>query len=78
MGEPLVKFKINFLAMKLERITIYPKDIQRVTGRSERYGRTLIGKIRKHLNKQDHQFVTVEEFCEYTGLKIEHVSQRMF
>jgi len=61
--------------MKPERITIYPKDIQRVTGRSERYGRILICKIKQHLNKQNHQFVTVEEFCEYTGLKMEHVRQ---
>lgn len=63
--------------MKLERITIYPKDIQRVTGRSERYGRILISKIKRHLNKQDHQFVTIEEFCEYTRLKMEHVRQHM-
>ena len=76
----LVKFIImlNFLiSMKLERITIYPKDIQRITGRSERYGRTLIKKIRLHFNKAEHHFITIEEFCEFTGLKIDHVRQHV-
>ena len=58
----------------MDRITIYPKDIQRITGRSERYGRLLIRKIKLHLNKEHHQFVTIEEFCAYTGLKLENVT----
>lgn len=62
-------------AMIRDRITIYPKDIQRITGKSERYGRMLLQKIKTHLNKDSHQFVTIEEFCAYTGLKIETVSQ---
>ena len=76
----LVRFivRLNFLtSMKLERITIYPKDIQRITGRSERYGRTLIKKIRLHFNKAEHHFITIEEFCEFTGLKIDHVRQHV-
>jgi len=56
-------------------MTIYPKDIQRITGRSDRYGRTLIRKIKTHFNKQDHQFVTIEEFCSYTGLKEDIVNK---
>ncbi len=61
--------------MKVDRITIYPKDIQLITGKSERYGRLLLRKIKMHLNKEHHQFVTIEEFCTYTGLKIENVTQ---
>ena len=60
--------------MKTNRITIYPKDIQLITGKSERYGRDLLKKIRDHFKKEDHQLITVEEFCNYTGLKIEQVS----
>lgn len=56
-----------------KRICIYPKDIQRITGRSERYGRALIAKIREEYNKEEHQFVTVEDFCQYTGLRAEQV-----
>ncbi len=58
----------------LTRICIYPKDVQRITGKSERYGRMLLQKIRTHFNKEEHQFITVEEFCLYTGLKEEHVN----
>jgi hypothetical protein len=59
----------------MDRMTIYPKDIQRITGRSDRYGRTLLRKIKTHFNKQDHQFVTIEEFCTYTGLKEDIVNK---
>jgi hypothetical protein len=52
----------------MERICIYPKDIQVVTGKSERYGRKLIKQIKEALSKQEHQFITIEEFCQYTGL----------
>lgn len=55
------------------RLCIYPKDVQRITGKSERYGRMLLQKIRLHFSKKEHQFVTVEEFCTYTGFKKEDV-----
>ncbi|MCB4800124.1 hypothetical protein LG649_14830 [Tamlana sp. PT2-4] len=54
--------------MKLERACIYPKDIQRITGRTERYGRKLLSKIKQHFNKEPHQFITIKEFSEYTGI----------
>jgi hypothetical protein len=47
--------------------------VQRITGKSERYGRMLLIKIRETFNKQDHQFISIEEFCLYTGLKIDQV-----
>ena len=55
------------------RLCIYPKDVQRITGKSERYGRMLLLKIRENLNKEDHQFISIEEFCLYTGLKVDQV-----
>lgn len=55
------------------RICIYPKDVQRITGKSERYSRTLLHKVRLHFSKQDHQFVSIEEFCKYTGLHVDQV-----
>ncbi|MCB4797211.1 hypothetical protein LG649_00005 [Tamlana sp. PT2-4] len=54
--------------MKLERACIYPKDIQRITGRTERYGRKLLSKIKQHFNKEPHQFITIKEFAEYSGI----------
>jgi len=61
----------------MERICIYPKDIQIVTGRSERYGRDLIKKIKTANGKECHQLVTIEEFCKYLGLQFEAVIQRL-
>ena len=58
---------------RITRLCIYPKDIQRITGKSERYSRDLIQKIKIILNKPDHQFVTVQEFCTYMGLPLEAV-----
>ena len=57
------------------RVCFYPKDIQRITGKSERYGRILINIIRKAYGKKAHQFVTVQEFCSYTGIGEELVNQ---
>lgn len=61
--------------MKTDRICIYPKDVQRITGRSERYGRKLIADIKIYFGKQRHQFITAEEFAEYSGLNLEKVEE---
>lgn len=58
-----------------KRVCIYPKDIQRITGRSERYGRKILQDIRKYLGKESHQFITINEFSEYSGIELEIVSQ---
>ncbi len=55
------------------RICIYPKDIQRITGRSERYGRNLLNEIRSKLNKAPHQFITIDDFAVYSGLDVDLV-----
>jgi len=51
-----------------KRICIYPKDIQRITGKSERHARNLLSKIREYLEKEPHQFITINEFADYYGL----------
>ena len=61
----------------MNRLCIYPKDIQIITGRSDRYGRNLIKKIKEHLKKQQHQVVTVEEFSQYMGLQQESVARQL-
>lgn len=50
------------------RACIYAKDVQRLTGRSDRSARTLLEKIRKALNKNPNQFITLDEFSQYTGI----------
>ncbi|WP_316928492.1 hypothetical protein [Kaistella palustris] len=60
---------------RMTRLCIYPKDIQRITGKSERYSRSLLQSIKKTLQKPDHQVVTVEEFALYMGIPYEAVQQ---
>ena len=57
----------------MRRICIYPKDVQVVTGKSERYGRSIIKTIKENLNKEAHQLVTIEEFCTFMGFEISKV-----
>ncbi|WP_223034101.1 hypothetical protein [Hanstruepera marina] len=57
------------------RLCIYPKDVQLITGRSERYGRKLLQDIRNYFDKEPHQFVTIKEFSEYSGIEIEEFIQ---
>lgn len=56
-----------------KRICIYPKDIVRITGKGERYAGKLLDKIKMDLSKTENQFVSVDEFCQFTGIKIEQV-----
>jgi hypothetical protein len=63
--------------IELKRSCIYPKDIQRITGKSERFGRKLLNKIRQNLSKEKHQFISLDEFCQYTGLDPETVRKYM-
>lgn len=50
------------------RLCIYPKDIQRITGKSETHARMLLKKIKLELGKENHQVVTIYEFCLYMGI----------
>ncbi|RXJ49780.1 hypothetical protein [Gelidibacter gilvus] len=61
--------------MKLRRICIYPKEIQRITGRSERHSRRLLKEIKVHLGKSSNQLVTTGEFAQYTGIDEDLVNE---
>jgi len=61
--------------MKIIRACIYPKDIQCITGRSERYGRKLLNEIKVHFGKEPHQFVTINEFSEYSGIEVDIINE---
>ncbi|MDN3676278.1 hypothetical protein QWY90_03020 [Flavobacterium paronense] len=51
----------------MNRICIYAKDIQQITGKSERQAREIIKKIRANSAKPKHQPITVDDFCDYFG-----------
>lgn len=61
--------------MLKQRIIIYSKDIQQLTGKSDRASRTLLQKIRIKIGKGKTQAITIQEFCEYLGLSEEKVIQ---
>lgn len=54
--------------MSLTRIIITVKDVQTITGKSDRAAREILYNIRRKLGKNRHQFVSIGEFCAYTGL----------
>jgi len=53
-----------------DRMVVLPKDVMRLTGRSERSSRNIIARIKK---LKGTSFVNVEDFCAYTGLNKKRV-----
>jgi hypothetical protein len=60
-----------------KRVCIYPKDVVRITGKSERYSRRLLNRIKKHYGKTSHQFITVSEFAAFTGIDKPTIEQNL-
>lgn len=58
----------------LQRVCIYPKDVQIITGKSYRQSVRLFHKIKDEFNKTQKEFLTIDEFCEYTGIQYEQIS----
>jgi hypothetical protein len=58
----------------MQRVCIYPKDVQVITGKSYRQSVRLVQKIKIAFNKTTKEFLTFDEFCEYTGIKHEQVT----
>lgn len=56
------------------RIVVYAKDIMNITGRKERTANKLLCAIRAHYKKPPGSFVSIQEFCRYTGLAEEAVA----
>ncbi|HMK06600.1 MAG TPA: hypothetical protein VK476_03660 [Flavobacterium sp.] len=59
------------------RVCMYPKDVQRIMGKEYTQARLYLIKIKKHLKKESHQYVSVAEFSNYTGLPLEEVLRSM-
>ncbi|SFT46351.1 hypothetical protein SAMN04489724_0858 [Algoriphagus locisalis] len=64
--------------MAQKRCIVYSKDVQIITGRSERYAQLLLQKIRKFHNKKPHQYVTVQEFSDFSGIPPENVGDYLY
>lgn len=57
----------------MNRIVMYTSDIRILTDKSESYARKEIQNLKKVLNKEKHQKVTIKEYCNYYGFNIEEV-----
>jgi len=51
-----------------KRIVIYAKDVENITGKKTKAARKLLHRIREQNQKQKDAFVTVKEFCQFTGI----------
>ena len=57
------------------RIVIYAKDVMNITGRKERAARKLLAQIRGKYKKKRGDFLTMKEFCNFTGIDETEVKQ---
>jgi hypothetical protein len=60
-----------------KRIVIYPRDVENITGCKPRTAQYLLQNIRKAFDKEKFQFITIYEFCLFTGLDEELVRECM-
>jgi hypothetical protein len=55
------------------RVVIHTRDVQNITGLSERGARYLMQRIRIAYKKSRYEYITIMEFCAYTKIAEEVV-----
>lgn len=61
-------FMPDFSNKMPRRIVLYAKDVENITGRKSRASRMVLQRIREKYGKSKDAFVTVKEFCLFTGI----------
>ena len=56
-------------------MVIYPKDIERITGKKTRAAYNYFNMIKGKLGKGDSDLLSVDEFCTVTGFNREKVEE---
>lgn len=59
------------------RAVIYPRDIENITGCKTRTAQHMLQTMRMVFEKEKFQFITVVEFCAFTGINEELVRECM-
>lgn len=77
MALPRLPFMPSMPPQVPQRSVVYASDVRVVTGRNPRTARHLLQQIRTKLGKEKHQFITVQEFVDYTGINEELVRGSM-
>lgn len=62
--------------MSNRRLIVYPKDLCVLLGLSERHARRVLSQIKDVYGKLPHQYVTFQEFAQYTDLPLDEVIKR--
>jgi hypothetical protein len=57
----------------LARQVITARDIQLFFGKKERMSYKIIAEMRRHYEKEKHQPITIDEFCNYFKVKREDI-----
>jgi hypothetical protein len=65
-----VHHQLRIKIKPMQRLILYTKDVQVITGKSDKAARDLLRKVKTRFNKTRDQFVTADEFSEVTGIKI--------
>jgi len=51
-----------------KRVVIYTKDVELLTGKCSASARRLLQQIRKYFGKEETEYITIQEFCFFTGI----------
>ena len=57
------------------KLVIDATDVRNIMGTTERTAQRYLKKIKEHFGKESSHCVTVDEFCEYSGIPIEKVHE---
>ncbi|MBE8719957.1 hypothetical protein [Sphingobacterium pedocola] len=61
--------------MNNTRICIYPKDVSIILGKSLSQARRILSLIKEVYGKADHQYLSIQEFADYTGLDPDEIKK---
>jgi len=64
-------------SMRNVRSTIYPKDVAIITCKSVKSAARLIQKIKDAFGKDQHQILTINEFCDYMGIRFKDIENSL-
>ena len=58
-----------------QRIIIYAKDVEVITGRRPRTAYLLMNKVRAFYNKGNREYITIYEFCSFMKIDVGEVME---
>jgi len=59
----------------MKRVCIYPKDVSILTGKSLAQAQRVLRNLRFLLNKRKDQYITFEEYANYSGIDLELIKK---